>query len=68
MISNSSTHWVIEFYASWCGHCQAYKPTYIAFAKDIEGLSTSIVAYHFIFNCLLFRLESYHQSRGHRLC
>nr|XP_039269923.1 sulfhydryl oxidase 1-like [Styela clava] len=27
--------WIIEFYSSWCGHCQEFAPTFKAFAKDI---------------------------------
>lgn len=25
---------VVEFYSPWCGHCQKFKPQYIAFAKQ----------------------------------
>jgi len=27
---------VVEYYSPWCGHCQAYKPKYIALAKEIN--------------------------------
>merc|ERR1711862_595316 len=28
---------IIIFYAPWCPHCQAYKPTFIKIAKDITN-------------------------------
>ncbi|XP_064467647.1 sulfhydryl oxidase 2-like [Ornithodoros turicata] len=31
--------WVINYYKSWCGHCQRYAPIFAAFAKDIIGWS-----------------------------
>jgi thiol-disulfide isomerase/thioredoxin len=37
-IRNSSVHWVVEYYASWCGHCQRFKPVFVSFAKDLAGL------------------------------
>lgn len=34
-VFNSPYIWLIEFYSSWCGHCQEFAPTFKAFAKDI---------------------------------
>lgn len=36
-LRSGETHWIIEFYASWCGHCQRFKPTYIEFAMAVKG-------------------------------
>ncbi|CAI5776423.1 sulfhydryl oxidase 1 [Podarcis lilfordi] len=35
-IFNSSSAWVVEFYASWCGHCIHFAPTWKALANDIQ--------------------------------
>ncbi|NP_001090556.1 quiescin Q6 sulfhydryl oxidase 2 precursor [Xenopus laevis] len=32
----SRSFWLAEFYASWCGHCQNFKPTWSALAEDIK--------------------------------
>ncbi|XP_064467614.1 sulfhydryl oxidase 1-like [Ornithodoros turicata] len=34
--------WVINYYKSWCGHCQRYAPIFAAFAKDIIGWSRAV--------------------------
>ncbi|CAF3326317.1 unnamed protein product [Rotaria socialis] len=33
-VNQSGTAWLIEFYASWCGHCQSYVNTYREIAID----------------------------------
>ncbi|XP_054645250.1 sulfhydryl oxidase 1 [Dunckerocampus dactyliophorus] len=36
VLVNSSTAIVVEFYASWCGHCIAFSPVYKRLARDIK--------------------------------
>lgn len=38
VLINSTAAMVVEFYASWCGHCVAFSPTYKALARDIKGV------------------------------
>lgn len=37
VLVNSSAAMVVEFYASWCGHCISFSPTYKKLARDIKG-------------------------------
>ncbi|XP_034568079.1 sulfhydryl oxidase 1 [Notolabrus celidotus] len=36
VLVNSSAAFVVEFYASWCGHCVAFSPVYKSLARDIK--------------------------------
>lgn len=36
-IHNSNTAWFVEFYSSWCGHCQAFAPDWKKLAKQVAG-------------------------------
>ncbi|XP_033883580.1 sulfhydryl oxidase 1-like isoform X1 [Acipenser ruthenus] len=39
---NSSNAWLVEFYASWCGHCQRFAPVWKALASDITEWKPAI--------------------------
>ncbi|CAM2697009.1 unnamed protein product [Rotaria socialis] len=41
-VYESNTAWLIEFYASWCGHCQSYANTYREVAIDTWGWKTVV--------------------------
>ncbi|KAJ8395449.1 hypothetical protein AAFF_G00031830 [Aldrovandia affinis] len=36
VLFNSSSAVVVEFYASWCGHCVAFSPTWKSLARDVK--------------------------------
>ncbi|KAG8132851.1 hypothetical protein E2320_010679 [Naja naja] len=40
-IFNSTGAWVVEFYASWCGHCKAFAPVWKGLANDLKGKSSN---------------------------
>ncbi|KAM5238766.1 sulfhydryl oxidase 1 [Ctenodactylus gundi] len=35
-VLNSRSAWAVEFFASWCGHCIAFAPTWKALARDVQ--------------------------------
>lgn len=36
-IYNSPVAWFVEFYSSWCGHCQSFAPSWKRLAREVEG-------------------------------
>lgn len=37
VLFNSTAAVLVEFYATWCGHCVAFSPTWKNLARDIKG-------------------------------
>jgi thiol oxidase len=38
-IATGGTGWLVEFYSSWCGHCQHFASTWKTLAEDVAGWS-----------------------------
>jgi len=41
VIYGSSKLWMVDFYLSWCGHCQRFAPIYDSLATSIKGNNNS---------------------------
>ena len=37
VLVNSEKPWMVQFYSSWCGHCQHFKPIFADFARRVQG-------------------------------
>ncbi|XP_054835709.1 sulfhydryl oxidase 1 [Eublepharis macularius] len=42
-VFNSSSAWVVEFYASWCGHCMQFAPTWKELARDVKDWRPAVM-------------------------
>nr|XP_056700672.1 sulfhydryl oxidase 1 [Euleptes europaea] len=42
-VLNSSSAWVVEFYASWCGHCMQFAPTWKELARDVQDWRPAVM-------------------------
>ncbi|XP_069837263.1 sulfhydryl oxidase 1 [Dendropsophus ebraccatus] len=36
LMLNSSSCWIAQFFASWCGHCQMFKANWMTLANDVK--------------------------------
>ncbi|ELU06152.1 hypothetical protein CAPTEDRAFT_227524, partial [Capitella teleta] len=36
-VLRSDQAWIVEFYATWCGHCQRLAPVWKEFGRDVRG-------------------------------
>jgi len=41
-VTSSQWIWMLELYASWCGHCQQFAPQFKELAKELEAWSSVV--------------------------
>lgn len=44
LFMDSNTWSACQIYAPWCGHCQAFEPTYNKLAKHLRGVDSIVIA------------------------
>ena len=60
-LEGSRKHWIVEFYSSWCGHCQHFAPTWKKLAWQIKSMNCHL--FKNLLNIKLMFNNSYHQER-----
>ncbi|KAM4739450.1 sulfhydryl oxidase 1 [Anableps anableps] len=66
VLINSSAAMVVEFYASWCGHCISFSPTYKKLARDIKEWKPAVnmaaidcAAEENVKICMVYKIRGY---------
>lgn len=54
-IIGKSHAWIVEFYSSWCGHCQHFAPTWREFARQIKSIC-SFYTKKLIRSCICYQI------------
>ena len=42
-LEGSKKHWIVEFYSSWCGHCQQFAPTWKRLAWEVKSMNLIVI-------------------------
>ena len=59
-IATGGTSWLVEFYSSWCGHCQYFAPTWKKLAEGISGVySRDVLHVHTVYMYILYTCACY---------
>ena len=47
--------WIVEFYSSWCGHCQAFAPKWVKLAVQLQS---KLISYKGIILAVFYDVDS----------
>lgn len=45
-LTDSDKVWIVEFYSSWCGHCQMFAPKWVRLSYELKSKKIFIVLSH----------------------